>query len=107
MGFYCEESTVTRYREQEELSLGVVQVKKAKKYIFFDDFDGCPSKGVWYQGRKHEFVSWVPKKNIAMRPAPPLHPVRDWVGLWSDGIATIRISASNADDSLEILSKLV
>lgn len=119
-------------REQENLSLGLVQGQKDQKVHFFDDSDGCPSKGakcmrsaylvpgddvlvgkstadwacVWYQGRGNEFVSWMPKTNIAKLPAPPLHPVRDWVGVWSDGNATIRISPSGARDTLEVLSTL-
>jgi hypothetical protein len=32
-------------REQESLSLGVVQGQKAEKVHFFGDFDGCPSNG--------------------------------------------------------------
>lgn len=119
-------------REQAHLSLGVVQGRADEKIHFFDDLDGCPSRGamcmraaylvpgdevlvgkstdewacVWYQGKKHEFVSWVPKQNVTTLPAPPLHPVLDWVGLWSDGFATIRITQSTADSTLEILSKL-
>lgn len=98
-------------REQDSLSLGVIQGQKTEKVHFFDDVDGCPSNGakcmrptylvpgdeilvgkntadwacVWYQGRKHEFVSWVPKKNVRLRPASPNYPVTDWVGVWADG----------------------
>jgi hypothetical protein len=61
---------------------------------------------VWYQGRKHDFVSWMPRKNIAVLQAPLLHPVRDWVGVWSDGTDTIRIFPSAGRDTQEILSKL-
>ena len=119
-------------REQEQLSLGVVQAQAGEKVHFFNDDDGCPSKGaacmraaylvpgnevlvgkstadwacVWYQGRKGESVSWVPKKNVAIRPAAPLHPVRGWVGVWSDGAAIIRISASNASGRLRMASRL-
>jgi len=119
-------------REQGHLSLGVVRGHKDQKVHFFDDYDGCPAKAakcmraaylvpgdevlvgkstanwacVWYQDRKHEIVSWMPKTNIAVVSAPPLHPVRDWLGVWSDGNGTIRISRSGARDSLEFLSKL-
>jgi hypothetical protein len=119
-------------REQEHLSLGVVQGRPGEKVHFLDDMDGCPSKGamcmrpaylvpgneilvgkrtadwacVWYQGRKHEFVSWVPRKNVVLLPAPPLHPVRDWVGLWSDGLSTIRLSPSKEGGKLRISSSL-
>jgi hypothetical protein len=119
-------------REQEHLSLGVVQGQKDQKIHFFDDYDGCPAKGtrcmrvaylvlgdevlvgkstadwvcVWYQGRNREYVSWMPKTNIALVPTPPVHPIRDWVGVWSDGSGTIRISPLDARDTLEISSKL-
>lgn len=119
-------------REQEQLSLGVVQGRPGEKIHFFDDLDGCPARGamcmraaylvpgdqvlvgkrsadwacVWYQGRKHESVSWVPARNIALLPAPPLDPVRDWVGTWSDGLSTIRISAPKAGGKLQISSRL-
>ena len=119
-------------REQEHLSLGVVQGQPGERVHFFDDYNGCPSKGatcmraaylvpgnevlvgkstadwtcVWYQGRKREFVSWVPRKNVAIRPAAPVHPVRGWVGLWSDGAGTIRISASGKGDRLHASSRL-
>lgn len=119
-------------REQEHLSLGLVQGQKGERIHFFDDHNGCPSKNascmrlayllpgdevlvgkttadwacVWHQGKEHEFVSWVPRKNVVMRPAPPLHPVRDWVGVWSDGSGTIHISHSKAGDNLQMLSNL-
>ena len=119
-------------REQESLSLGVVQGQKAEKVHFFDDFDGCPSNGaqcrqstylvpgdevlvgkttadwacVWYQGRKHEYVSWVPKKNVSLHPASPIHPVADWIGVWVDGPEKIWISLLNSKDGLQLRSKM-
>jgi hypothetical protein len=119
-------------REQAHLSLGVVQGQKGERIHFFNDLNGCPSKHascmrvaylvpgdevlvgkttadwacVWYQGREHESVSWVPRKNVVMRPAPPLHPVRDWVGVWSYGSGAIHISPSDVGDNLQISSKL-
>ena len=119
-------------REQEHLSLGIVQGRPGEKVHFLDDMEGCPSKGavcmraaylvpgneilvgkrtadwacVWYQGRQHEFVSWVPRKNVALLPAPPLHPVRDWVGLWSNGLSTIRLAPSKVGGKLQISSRL-
>jgi hypothetical protein len=89
-------------REQEQLSMGVIQGATAEKVHFFDDLDGCPSKGascmraaylipgdqvvvgkstagwacVWYQGRKHESVSWVPRKNVALLPASADRPAQ-------------------------------
>ena len=119
-------------RQQEGLRLGAVQGQKHEKVHLFDDFDGCPSKGaeckrakylvpgnavlvgkstadwtcVWYQGRKHEIVSWVSKKNVAVRSPVPFHPVRDWVGTWSDRVAKIHISPVKNSDHLHISSKL-
>jgi hypothetical protein len=119
-------------REQESLDLGVIQGREAEKVHFFEDLDGCPSSGaqcmrpsyvvpgdevlvgkrtaewacVWYQGRKREFVSWIPKKNVVLRPAPPIHPVSDWVGVWGSGPDKIRISVSKPKGELQIRSRL-
>lgn len=120
-------------REQESLSLGVVQGRSGEKVHFFDDMDGCPSKGemckrpayllpgdhilvgkrtadwacVRYQGKQHESVSWVPRKNVTLLPAQPIHPMRDWVGLWSDGLSTIRFApAKDGAGQLQMTSRL-
>ncbi len=128
---YCRNGLFPR--EQEQLSLGVVQGKAGEKVHFFDDMDGCPSKGsmcmrpaylvpgdhilvgkriadwacVRYERRKRESVSWIPLKNVTLLPAPPLHPVRDWVGLWSNGLSTIRLSpAKTGAGQLQMASSL-
>jgi hypothetical protein len=118
-------------REQDNLSLGLIQGQKNEKVHFFDDNDGCPSKGaacrlpaylipgdeilvgkrtadfacIWYQGHKQESVAWVPAKNVALGAAAPLDPVRDWVGAWSDGTNKIRIAAANGG-RVQMRSKL-
>lgn len=119
-------------REQEQLSLGTVQGRAGERIHFVDDHDGCPASGpkcmrgsylvpgdevlvgkrhaawacVWYQGRHGESVSWVPARRVALHPAPPLQPVRGWVGRWSDGTNVIRIVELNAGKRLQILSNL-
>lgn len=117
--------------EQERLDLGVIQSRPDEQVHFHDDLDGCPAKGaacrrksylvpgdpvivgkrnadwacVWYEGRKHESVSWIALKNVALRPAAPLDRPRDWTGLWSDGTSTIRI-VPGKDGGLRMVSKL-
>jgi hypothetical protein len=119
-------------REQDQLVVGVIQGQKAERIHFFDDLDGCPSKGVqcmrssylvpgdqvivgkttaewacvWYQGRKHESVSWVPKKNVAALPPSAIDPSKDWVGLWVDGPDKIRISMPKPQGRLQMASDL-
>lgn len=118
--------------EQEHLGLGMIQGREGEKVHFFGDMDGCPAHKescvspaylvpgdrvvvgkstaewscVWYQGRKHESVSWVPKKNVAMLPAPPIRPPGDWVGVWADGPNRIRISSTGKGGELAMLSTL-
>lgn len=118
--------------EQENLRLGTIRGQKTEKVHFFDDSDGCPSNGakcelptylipgdevlvskniddwacVWYQGRRHESVSWVPKKNVVLRPSSRIHPVRDWVGVWVDGPDKIRIVRLESSGELQIQSRL-
>lgn len=58
------------------------------------------------QGRKHESVGWVPANKVAPLPAPPLDPVRDWLGTWSDGVGTIRIWPAPGAGRMQIESKL-
>jgi len=119
-------------REQAQLDLGVIQGRANEPVHFYDDNDGCPAKGaacrrpsylvpgdavvvgkrsadyacVWYQGRKHESVSWVPLKHVALRPARPLDRAGDWTGLWGDGGSTIRIAPAGKGGELSIISKL-
>jgi hypothetical protein len=116
-------------REQETLSLGVIQGGKSEKVHFYDDMDGCPSTEarcmrpaylvpgnevlvgkstgdwtcVWYQGKQREFVSWVPKKHVDLRPAPP-SPASDWVGTWAGGSDRIRITTTGGQ--LQLRSRL-
>lgn len=118
--------------EQEHLSLGVIQGRDGEKVHFFGDMDGCPAHKetcvrpaylvpgdrvvigksnaewscVWYQGRKHESVSWVPKKNVALLPPSPMDPIGDWVGVWADGPNRIRISPIGKQGELAMLSTL-
>jgi len=61
---------------------------------------------VWYQGRKHESVGWVSADKVAPLPAPPLDPVRDWLGTWSDGAGTIRITPAPGLGRMQIASTL-
>jgi hypothetical protein len=119
-------------REQDNLSLGVVTGRTAEKVHFFGDLDGCPTREakcmrpaylvpgdeilvskttadwacVWYQGRQHESVSWIPKQHVLLRPAAPIRPLQDWVGRWIDGPNEIRISAAKSDRHLQIVSEL-
>lgn len=119
-------------REQAQLDLGVIQGRPGERVHFHDDLDGCPAKGaacrraaylipgdavvvgkrnadwacVWYQGRKHESVSWVPLRSVALRPAAALDRARDWTGLWSDGSSSIRIAPAGRDGRLRIVSTL-
>lgn len=119
-------------REQDSLGLGVIQGQQKEKVHFLEDVDGCPSKGaacrrsaylvpgdevvvskrtagfacVWYQGRKHESVGWVSADKVAPLPAPPLDPVRDWLGTWSDGAGTIRITPAPGLGRMQIASTL-
>lgn len=119
-------------REQENLSLGVIQGPQTEKVHFFDDSDGCPSAGakcmrsayvvrgdeilvgkttadwacVWYQGRKHESVSWIPRKYVAFRPAPRIDPIKGWVGVWVDGADKITISLLKKSGELQLQSNL-
>lgn len=119
-------------REQAQLDLGAVQGPPNEPVHFYDDNDGCPAKGaacrrpsylvpgdavvvgkrsadwacVWYQGRKHESVSWIPMRNVALRRAAPLDQTRDWIGLWTDGTSSIRIAPARKAGELSIVSKL-
>jgi hypothetical protein len=118
--------------EQAQLDLGVIQGRPNERVHFYEDLDGCPARGaacrraaylipgdavvvgkrnadwacVWYQGRKHESVSWVPMRSVALRPAAPLDRPGDWTGLWSDGTSTIRITPAGRDGLLRIVSRL-
>lgn len=49
----------------------------------------------------------MPAQNIAMQAAPPLDPVRDWAGVWSDGTNTLHISPAKAGARLRMSSELV
>ncbi|MGX9217261.1 hypothetical protein ACWV27_02440 [Massilia varians] len=119
-------------REQDDLGLGVVQGAKNEKVHFLEDYDGCPSKCaackrpaylvpgdevlvskrtagfacVWYQGRKHESVGWIPAAKLDLLPAATLDPVRDWLGTWSDGAGTIRIWPAPGLGRMQIESTL-
>ncbi|MDK6076950.1 hypothetical protein [Massilia varians] len=119
-------------REQDSLGLGVIQGQKNERVHFFEDDDGCPSKGaacrrsaylvpgdevlvgkrtadvacVWFQGRKHESVGWVPADKVVPLPVAPLDPRRDWLGTWSDGAGTIRILPAPGFGRTQIASKL-
>jgi len=118
--------------EQAQLDLGVIQGRPNERVHFYDDNDGCPAKGaacrrtsylipgdavvvgkrnadwacVWYEGRKHESVSWVPMRSVALRPTAPLDRAQDWTGLWTDGTSSIRIAPAGKDGALHMVSKL-
>lgn len=83
-------------------------IKAPARAYFFNDEQGCPAgKGcqtsaylrpgdqvilnqvlgdwacVWYPGKAHETVGWVPQKQIALSPLPQNIQSHDWVGHWS------------------------
>lgn len=95
-------------REQADLTLGVIKAINGQKVHFYRDDEGCPSLQsqcarreylvsgdqvlvgkhtgswacVWYFGKKHEFVAWVPKRNVNAVQAPPFPAIDDWIGDW-------------------------
>jgi hypothetical protein len=61
---------------------------------------------VWYQGRKHEWVSWIPARHVAARAAPPIDGLRGWVGNWTGPPGTITITLPARARALRIRSRL-
>ena len=100
----------------EGQNAGIYRVVSEKPVYFHDDDQGCPTLAkcrknaylvkadevlvskiqedwacVWYQGKKSEYVGWMPAEALQEAKEIPIRNT-DWIGTWRGSVAWIKIA---------------
>jgi len=92
---------------QDETKAGVITLAEKAKSYFYDDAKGCPYQKsckqraylingnqvlvgkrqdgwscVWYNGKRHDFIGWMPSANIKERDDNQTPDISAWLGTW-------------------------
>lgn len=117
--------------QQRDLKLAEILGETGERVHFYRGWEGCPERGaacrensylvpgdqvvvgqtqgdwscVWYQGRKRQFIEWLPTSKLKLQPVPPVPASDDWIGLWVADPQRIKISRDSSGQ-LQMDSKL-